>query len=437
MLSRRRSHQVRSITDDGRVDVDSLPIRPEVAELIKAVRAAGDRVELVMTARDSAIAAPKCLLETFDDVITVPAGVGASPDGKAQLLRRRFPEGFAYVGNSTADLPIWRAAAERFAVNLSERARRTVTAENLGVVELATPVPVLPALLRSMRPHQWLKNMLLFVPLSLVLSTTSFGQIAAFVIAFLLLSFLTSGTYQINDLFDLEADRRHPRKCQRPIASGDLPLPVAAATSAAFVGIALIGSRLLDPTFFHIVVAYLLLTLAYSLRLKQEVLIDVITVATLFTLRILAGMEMLHQPPSPWLMMFSVFFFLGLALMKRQVELNNLAEAGAHIAHGRGYTADDRVFVASFGIACGVASLVVFALFVSAMTSQTGSNYSAPGLLWGAMALIGYWQARMWLVTSRGQMNDDPILYAARDRISLLIGATTAVVALAAQIITL
>ena len=181
---------------------------------------------------------------------------------------------------------------------------------------------------------------------------------------------------------------------------------------------------------------FLVLTLAYSFSLKQVALLDVFVIATLFTLRILAGMVLIGQPPSDWLLMFSVFFFLSLALMKREVELNVLHQDDKAASHGRGYTTADRGFVTSFGTASGVASLVIFSLFVSA-TGASATNYASPALLWGAMAVLGYWLAHMWLLTTRGKMNDDPILYAARDRTSILLGVLTAALAVGAQILRL
>jgi 4-hydroxybenzoate polyprenyltransferase len=147
-------------------------------------------------------------------------------------------------------------------------------------------------------------------------------------------------------------------------------------------------------------------------------------------------MTLIGLPPSPWLLIFSIFFFLSLALMKREVELNAMAAAGSAVMHGRGYSPDDRMFVISFGISSGVASLVIFALFISAV-SPAGSNYEAPPILWGVMAVVGYWLARMWLLTTRGEMNDDPILYAVRDRTSLIAGGLVAALALCAQIVPL
>ena len=254
-------------------------------------------------------------------------------------------------------------------------------------------------------------------------------------IGFLLFGLLTSGTYLINDILDVEADRRHARKSTRPVASGELPLQVAAFAAFALIGGAMLGATLLGFSFAIVLAGYLALTLVYSFVLKRVALIDVLTIAALFTLRIVAGMALVGQPPSEWLLIFSVFFFFSLALMKREVELGQMSEAGKEIMHGRGYALEDRNLLLSFGVSSGVASLVVFALFISSMVEQSVSPYASPKWLWGALAVLAYWLMRMWLLTTRGVMHDDPILYAARDRTSLFLAGLIAAFVLAAQLI--
>jgi 4-hydroxybenzoate polyprenyltransferase len=305
--------------------------------------------------------------------------------------------------------------------------------ESVGVIELAQGRALLPSLISAMRLYQWLKNLLLFVPMVLIISQLDLREAAIFAAGFLVLGLLASGTYLINDVLDIEADRQHPTKQYRAIASGDLLPTTAVAVGVGFILVALVGAWLLLPAFGLAALAYLILTLAYSFSLKQVALLDVFVVATLFTLRVLAGMVLLRQPPSVWLLTFSVFFFLSLALMKREVELNVVQRQDKTVSHGRGYTTADRGFVTTFGIASGVASLVIFSLFVSAGGSSE-ANYAAPAALWGSMAVLGYWLAHMWLLTTRGEMNDDPILYAARDRTSLFLGLLTLAFALAAQV---
>ena len=358
-----------------------------------------------------------------------------SPDAEARALQALHPDGFAYVGRSDADLPIWRAARERFGVDLSPGLRRRAEAEGLGIVELGRARPVGKAVLRGMRPHQWLKNLLVFVPFALSMGEIHARDVGVAVLAFACLCALTSGTYIVNDLFDIDADRRHPRKRKRPIASGDLPIATACAAAAALIVGSLACACLLRYAFAAALGSYLVITLAYSFRLKRMAMVDVLVIAMLFTLRILAGMLLVNEKPSHWLLMFSIFFFLSLAFMKREVEFGVVRQAGRTTLSGRGYDLDDQLYVLCCGLSSGIASVVIFSLFITATIERTQPTYRAPELLWGVMGLLGYWILRMWMLTTRGLMNDDPILFAARDRTSIVLGAACAALAVCAQVV--
>lgn len=417
------------------IDLAACPRNPEVEALIAEAKAGGKKVELVTAAHHALVADNPAFYEMFDAIIGSSEQVNLKAEVKADFLRKRYPDGFAYVGNSAADLPVWRVAAERFAVNIPHSVRRRASSEGLGLVELASSNRVIPALLKSLRLHQWLKNLLVFVPLALILTRAGPSLVLSFLAAFLLLGLLTSGTYLLNDIMDVEADRQHPRKRLRPIASGDLPLPVAAIVSLVLIASALGGAVLLNPVFALTLLSYLILTLAYSLFLKRLSLVDVLVIASLFTLRIVAGMTLVGLPPSEWLLMFAIFFFLSLALMKRAVELDVVDQIGVKALRGRGYATEDRSFVVTFGVASGVASLVILALFVSAMIAGPSDSYATPQFLWGIMPALSYWIMRMWLTTTRGLMNDDPILHAARERASLILAGVVGAFAIAAQLV--
>ena len=417
--------------DTGEFQLGSCPRRPAVESLVSQAHAAGRPVAWLSR-------------EDFGDGpdLAEVVGPGAdvchpapTPEAEARALAARFPEGFAYVGRRESDLPIWRAARERFGVDLSPALRRKAESEGLGIVELSRAPALGRAVLRSMRPHQWLKNLLLLVPFALSMGELHPRDAAIAVLAFLCLCALTSGTYLVNDLFDIDADRRHPRKRARPIASGDLPVATAVATSAALISGALLVACALRYAFAAALVSYLAITLAYSFRLKRMAMVDVLVIAMLFTIRILAGMLLVSEKPSHWLLMFSIFFFLSLAFMKREVEFNVMSQAGRTTLSGRGYDLADRLYVLCCGISSGIASVVIFSLFITATIERSRLNYHAPELLWGVMGLVGYWVLRMWMLTTRGLMNDDPILFAARDRTSLMLGAISAVLAVCAQVV--
>lgn len=421
---------------DASFRISSCPREPKVEHLVDGARQQGKTIEWL--SRE-----PLRLDDEepeFKRIFEGNAGIldaAESSEARADELRQRHPEGFAHVGTRAADLPLWRAASERYGVNLTESVRRQAQREGLGIVEIVHRKAILPGLLRSMRPHQWLKNMLVFVPFALSLGQIHKVQAAVAVLAFLCLCLLTSGTYLINDLFDVEADRRHPRKRTRPIASGEVRIPIAVAASFLLIATALCLAGALSRPFALALACYLLITLAYSFRLKRMAMLDVLVIASLFTLRILAGMLLVGEKPSHWLLMFSIFFFLSLAFMKREVEFNVMHQAGRRSLQGRGYGLDDRLYVMCCGLSSGMAGIVIFSLFITETLDKTSANYGSPVLLWGIMALLSYWILRMWLLTSRGLMNDDPILFAARDRTSMLLGAASAILIVCAQIVRL
>ena len=221
-----------------------------------------------------------------------------------------------------------------------------------------------------------------------MLPRAELAEVLVALAAFLLFGLLASGTYLLNDLLDVDFDRRHPRKVSRPIASGDVSLPMAVIAAAGLIGAALIGAAFLRESFALILLGYLAITLAYSLALKRIPLLDVLVIASLFTLRIVAGMLLVGEPPSEWLPMFSIFFFLSLALMKREVELGVMRQTGTEVLQGRGYTLEDRMLLICFGASTGVASLIVFALFVSSISEMSTSPYVSPLWLWAVMACL-------------------------------------------------
>jgi len=423
----------RSISKDW--DMSTLPRQPEVESLVAKAKSMGRTVELISATDHDLICDRRVFREMFNVVIGSSEGLNLKGETKAKFLSDRHPDGFAYVGNSAADLPVWRVATECFAVNISHSVRRRAAREGIALVELARRKPPLSALLKAMRLHQWLKNILVLVPLMLMAPRAGTAEILTALAGFLLFGLLTSGTYIINDILDVESDRQHPRKMQRPVASGDLPFPFAAIAATLLIGAAMLCALFLSPLFALVLLVYLAITLSYSFLLKSIPLIDVLTIATLFTLRIVVGMVLLGQPLSHWLLIFSIFFFFSLVLMKREVELGTIDQAGDKTLHGRGYVMDDRTLLLCFGVSSGVASIVVFSLFVSSTIEEPASPYVSPQLLWGAMGALSYWIMRMWLLTARGVMYDDPILFAARDRVSLILASLIAVFFLAAQLV--
>ncbi|MDW8371917.1 MAG: UbiA family prenyltransferase, partial [Geminicoccaceae bacterium] len=276
--------------------------------------------------------------------------------------------------------------------------------------------------LRALRLHQWAKNLLVLLPVLLAGPLATRADWADAAIAFLVLCLAASAGYLINDLLDLEADRRHESKRERPFAAGALPLAAGLAAVPLLLATAGLVALLLPPRFLLAAGAYLALTLAYSFALKRVPMLDVVSLGGLFTLRVIAGAFAITAPLSYWLLTFSMFLFLSLALVKRYAELERLARRGGEALADRGYNTLDLPLLASLGLASGVAATLIFVVYL--VTEHfPKAIYTRPGWLWLAFPILLYWLARAWRLTLHGKMNEDPVLFALRDRASLLMVA--------------
>jgi 4-hydroxybenzoate polyprenyltransferase len=273
--------------------------------------------------------------------------------------------------------------------------------------------------LKAMRLHQWAKNGLIFLPPLLAHQILTPNALLASLLAFFSFGLCASSVYLINDLFDLISDRHHPRKRERPFAAGTLSARGGLLVAAALLTASAIIAACITWKFCLVLVVYYVVTWSYSLRLKRMALLDVMALAGLYTMRIVAGAAATAIPLSFWLLAFSVFMFLSLALVKRYTELYEGVQAGKHRVHGRGYSADDLPLLLSFGTASGYCTVVVMALYINSTDSQVLYHHHKP--LWLSCPLLLYWISRVWMLTTRGEMHDDPVVFALRDRISLLV----------------
>jgi len=405
-------------------DPASLPWRPQVLALIDDWRAAGGRVVLA-TAADSGLAERVAThLGCFEAVHATRDGVNLKGPAKAALLDATYGAGrYTYVGDSRADLAVWAQAGAAVSVGAGPALRARIEAIHPGSRHLAPPAGWARPALRAMRPHQWLKNLLIFLPLVAAhrFDGATLGQA---VLAFVAFSLVASSVYLLNDLMDLAADRAHPRKRARPLASGALPL----RKGMAMVPVLLLGGLALaaglGAGFLAVVGLYYLLTVAYSLWLKRKALVDIAALATLYALRVVAGGVATGIELSVWLLAFSVFLFFALAAVKRQAELVDLKDRGLTAASGRGYRTDDLQIVSQMALAGGFVAVLVLMLYLQEPQNQ--SRYSSPALLLGCCLVLLYWITRMVLLASRGQMHDDPVVFATRDRVSLGCGVIVA-----------
>jgi len=400
----------------------SLLFHEPVLAFLRNERAAG-RSLVLATAADRAVAeAVAARLGLFDTVIATEAGHNLRGDAKAQALVARFGErGFDYAGNDAHDLPVWRVAHHAVVVAPAGAAIvRRARALDAQATHITMPGFSPRAVLKAMRPHQWAKNALVFVPLVAAHRFTDLALLLQALAAFVAMGLAASAGYLANDLLDLQADRAHPRKRNRPFASGALPVPLGVPL---VVGLLLAGLAIAALVWWALalwVLLYLLLTLTYSFWLKQKVLIDVFVLSALYTHRILAGSIATGIAPSFWLLALSVFFFLSLAMLKRYAELIDLAAAGGpKAAKTRGYRPEDLDTLVSLGSASGFSATFVLALYIN--SPEVKALYRTPELFWLCCPLLLYWLSRMWVGARRGVIDDDPLVFALRERISLLV----------------
>ena len=410
-----------------RVDFDpvSLPYNLDFVEWLRHQHAAGRRL-ILCTASDGSIAQPIAAhLKVFDEVMASNGVVNLAGTDKAKALVERFGErGFDYAGNSVADLAVWEHARRAVIVNASSQLQSD--AEACAEVEqvfegLNSSFAVWRKVLRV---HQWLKNALLFVPLFAAHRVADGEAWLALLLAFVAFSLCASSVYIANDLLDLESDRQHPRKCKRPFAAGAVPVWQGVLLAPVLLAASLLVAAEVGSAFLTWLVAYFLVTCLYSIKLKQLVLVDCLTLAMLYTLRIVAGAAAVGMALSFWLLAFSVFLFLSLAFVKRFAELQVQLLHGKHKAAGRGYLTDDAPLVQMLGVAAGFSSVLVLALYLN--SEDVLRLYQNPHWVWGNVPVMLFWISWVWLRAHRGEMHDDPLIFAVKDGASLLAGAVFA-----------
>jgi 4-hydroxybenzoate polyprenyltransferase/phosphoserine phosphatase len=417
-LLRGRAHLKRRIAQSALVSPDTLPYRQEVLEFCRQERDRGRRLVLVTAADEGPARAVASHLDLFDEVLASDGRRNLSGTSKRDELAGRFgPRGFDYAGDSRKDLAVWADSREAIVVapgpGLEKAARDTARVGRVFHPEGSR----LLAFLRALRPYQWAKNLLVFVPVTAAHQVTDPAQLRAALLAFVAFSLCASAVYLLNDLLDLEADRNHPRKKGRPFASGALSIPFGLVMVPLLLALAVAASIPLRPLFLAVLAVYFAVTLAYSLGLKELAIVDVLTLAGLYTLRILAGAAATWVPPSFWLLAFSMFIFLSLALVKRNAELRVMFAKGR--AGARGYRVEDLPVLQALGAASGCLSVLVLALYVNSGTVE--NLYRRPEAIWLLCPLLLYWIARIWLKTHRGLMHDDPVIFAMSDRVSQIL----------------
>ncbi|AMO25557.1 hypothetical protein UC35_18295 [Ramlibacter tataouinensis] len=426
-LAKGRAHLKARLAEAVTLDPATLPYRADLLGWLKQEKAKGRRIVLATAANHRIASTVADHLGLFDEVVSSDENVNLKSAAKRDALVGRYGlGGFAYVGNARADLPVWQAASRAHVAGhapqltglLRDRGR-------LGKV-FDEPTSMLSALLQAMRPAQWAKNLLILVPLLMAHLLFELGPLATALLATVVFSLAASGVYILNDLVDLQDDRHHPRKRLRPFASGALPVAIGWVCWPALLLMAAAASlAMLPAAFTGWLAAYLALTLAYSLWLKRKPIVDVVTLALLYTVRLIAGAAAIAVPLSFWLLSFSIFVFLSLALVKRYSELRTaLVDEKPGQLRGRGYGPSDLNFVAILGGSAGYTSVLVLALYIQ--DPRTASLYASTELIWPACPIFLFWISRFWLLACRGEIKDDPVVFAVQDRTSWLIAAMLA-----------
>jgi 4-hydroxybenzoate polyprenyltransferase len=417
----------RRLAERSVIDPSHLPYNKELLAWL-AEEKAGGRTLILCTASDLKIAQSIAdHLGLFDSVMASDGTLNLAGPHKADALEQRFGRaGFDYAGNSSADLHVWRRARRAVVVSASQGlAGQTAQACEVERVVPAPPAGV-TAWRKALRIHQWLKNLLLFVPLFAAHTLTDMVTWMTLVLAFAAFSLCASSVYIANDLLDLESDRQHPRKCKRPFASGVLPAWTGALLAPLLLVASLLLASLVGASFLAWLVFYFVLTCAYSFGLKRLMLVDCLTLAVLYTLRIVAGAAAAGMSLSFWLLAFSIFLFLSLAYVKRYAELQVKMGSGKEKVHGRGYFTSDAPLVQTLGITSGYAAVVVLALYLN--SDAVLQLYKTPEFIWGAVPVMLFWVSWIWMQAHRGEMHDDPLVFAVKDKASLVAGAAFAAV---------
>lgn len=420
-LARGKAHLKQQLAGRATVDVSALPFNTVLLEALRLEKARG-RTLVLCTASDRRLADQVAAhLGLFDEVMASDGSRNLAGPIKASALSDRFgPEGFDYVGNSPADIDVWKVAGAAWVVNAS--ATVATRARALGKVERVLPAESvgIRTVIKALRAHQWLKNLLLFVPILAAHRLTGVGDWGALCLAFVSFSLCASSVYIANDLIDLDSDRAHPRKRLRPFAAGRLSILHGVAMAPILLIMSVLIGAQVTSGFMAWLTVYFLVTCAYSMGLKRLIVVDCLTLAVLYTLRIVAGAAAVGLEMSFWLLAFSVFLFLSLAFVKRYAELELQILKGKKKVHGRGYYTTDAQLVQVMGLSSGYASAMVLALYLN--SEAVTRLYRTPEVIWGAVPVLLFWVNWMWVKAHRGEMHDDPLVFAVKDRASLLAG---------------
>ena len=417
------------------LQVNNLPYNQRLLDYLNAEKTRGRRIILATATHESIAVAISKKLGLFESVIATNSVVNMKGKNKLEAIKNLVGKNFVYAGNSSDDIPIWMSAKAAILVTTSNKINKLVKEIIPVEQEFNQNKTDIYIWLKAIRIHQWLKNLLLFVPMLAAFIFFDLNNLSLIILAFFALSFVASATYICNDLLDLENDRNHYIKKLRPFASGQLSISTGFIVALILVTVGIYFAYIISNAFLIIVLSYLILANLYSYSLKKIPLIDIISLSILYILRIIAGSVALEINTSSWLLVFSFFIFFSLALVKRCTELISLKMHGGEFINGRGYKVSDIRILCPLGVSAGLIAILVLTLFINDQTTQNG--YKTPNLLWINVIILTYWISRIWFKTLRGEMHSDPVIFTIADKTSRLAIFLIVVILIISQFINL
>ncbi len=431
-LVRGKGYLKRRVFEGITLNYSLLPVNEPLVAWLREEKTHGRPVLLATAAHEQLAVQAVAHLDLFDAVLGSDDRNNLKGPAKAAALQRMCESGFAYAGNSAADFAVWKLSKQAIVVDAGAgvRARAERVANVTKVFE--RPRNGLHSLLRSLRPYQWVKNILIFVPAFTSHEGVRWPILLESTLAFIAFSLCASGTYIVNDLLDLEEDRAHAAKKFRPFASGECSISAGVALAAVCFIAGMSVAFASSPRLALIILVYIGIAAAYSVRIKSVFLLDVLTLAILYTMRVIVGHVVTGIPFSVWLLSFAFFLFLSLAFSKRAAELLKVQNRDEAIVPGRGYRSGDLQIITTAGMCSGFLSSLVFALYIN--SESVTLLYRHPAFLWGILPLLLYYILRLWIICGRGELDDDPILYTAKSPSTYYIAALVLLIVVAATI---
>ena len=442
-LLKGKTYLKQKLADKFDFDPELLPYNQEVIELIKNRRKHDSKVYLVSASYESIV---KKIHDYFSDELfdgyyatggkpsiedQCSECINLSSHNKAAFLNKVFGDKkYDYVGNSGDDIAVWnecgrayifagRKKSEKFTSSL-KNLNYEVVGESAGKNSCKAKNCLVRLVLKQIRIHQWAKNVLIFCPAFAVHAILPVGKYGELIVAFISFCFLTSSVYIINDLLDLWNDRAHERKKNRPLASGNLSIPSGIVIAVLCILLCSAMSLFLSVKFFLFEIIYFAVNLFYSIRLKNVVALDCVLLACMYTYRIFLGCVASELDYSLWLFSFAVFLFLSLALIKRYIELHNLQKKGIQSIAGRAYTVSDIPVISAMYVSFGTLSVLVFAMYLN--SEEIRNSFSSIWYAYSSLIFILYWMIYLFIKTARGEIDDDPVLFVLKDKVSLFLG---------------